>query len=113
MGCRVIGLDTALMDLFSLGWRLRQGALVVKQAPLDVTVRLHQVLRAFALRADNRLMLHRSTFTDRVKRVGGEGPATLREQGLGGPIAPTRRIEHSQRGPRRFGGGHGPGQDGP
>ena len=43
MGGRVIRLDKALMDLLSLGGCLGQGELIVKQAPLDVTVGLPQV----------------------------------------------------------------------
>ncbi len=40
MGGSIIRLDKGLMDLFQLCWRLRQGELVVKQAPLDVKVGL-------------------------------------------------------------------------
>jgi len=86
MGGSVIRLEKGLMDLFQLCWRLRQGELVVKQAPLDVKVGLHQVFVAFALRADNCLMLNLHAPTDGFERVGGEGSATIRNQGLGGTL---------------------------
>jgi hypothetical protein len=53
---------------------------------LDVKVGLHQVFVAFALRADNCLMLNLQAPTDGFERVGGEGSATIRNQGLGGTL---------------------------
>src|SRR5882724_5313380 len=46
----------------------------------------HQVFVTFALRADNCLMLNLQAPTDGFERIGCEGPATIRNQGLGGPL---------------------------
>src|SRR5215471_19324486 len=101
MGGGVVKLQKVLMSLLELQRCLRQGKLIVIQAPLDIKMCLHEVLIAFALRADNRLMLNLQPFTDRLEGARGEGPATIRDQGHGGAIAQTGGIEHGQRYPTR------------
>ena len=86
MSRRVIRVDKALMHLFQLGGGLREGKLLVEEAPLDVKVCLHEILVALTLRADNRLMVDRQPLTDGFERVGGERPTTIRDEGLGGAV---------------------------
>jgi hypothetical protein len=45
--------------------------------------------------------------TDGFKRLGREGPTTVRDQGRGGAIAQTRRVADHERHPTGFHGGHG------
>jgi hypothetical protein len=71
---------------------VRQRELVIIQPPLDVEVRFDQVLVALALGALNGLMLELQPGTNRLKLVGGVGPATVRNQGVRHPVAQTRGI---------------------
>jgi hypothetical protein len=52
----VVGLDKGLMAILELRRRAGEGELIVVEAPLDVEMRLHQVLIAFALGAGDRRM---------------------------------------------------------
>jgi hypothetical protein len=65
----IVGVDERLMALLELRRRAGQGKLVVIQPPLDVEMRLHQVLIALAFGALNRLMVNLQAATDRFKVV--------------------------------------------
>ena len=101
------------MALLELRRGAGQGELVVIQPPLDIKVRLHQVLIALALGADDRLMLDLQPRTDRFKVGRRIGPATVGHELFGRPIAETGGIEDHERHPGGFGGGDHPGQHGP
>ena len=85
----VVGLHEELVHLLELRGRLGQRKLIVKQAPLDIKMRLHQIFVAFPLGTDNSLVVNRQTRTDRSKSAGAVGPAAIRDQVLRRPIAQT------------------------
>ena len=58
MGGGVVELEEILVGLLELQRGARQGELVIIQASLDVEMRLHEVLVAFALGTGNRLMVN-------------------------------------------------------
>src|SRR5262245_47358669 len=63
----VVGLDEGLMLLLQLGRGTGQGEPVVIQSALHIKVRLHPVLLALALHADDRLMPDLEPCTDGLK----------------------------------------------
>src|SRR5712664_763485 len=77
VGGGVVELQKVLMGLLELQQRLRQGKLIVIQAPLDVEMCLHQVHVALALGAHNRVVVNAQTRTDPFKGVGDEGSPTV------------------------------------
>jgi hypothetical protein len=67
---------------------------------------------AFPLRTHDRHMLDLEPPADRFKRVGGIGPATVRHEGLWGPIPDAGGVEDHQRSPCGFRWGHRAREDG-
>jgi hypothetical protein len=87
MGGRIVGVHAGLMGLCKRCGRLRQGDLIIVQAPLDITVRCHEVLGAFALGTNHRLMVALQAPTHRFQVLGDVGPPTVQPQDLGRAIA--------------------------
>jgi hypothetical protein len=105
----VVEPDERLMGLFQLGRCVAQRKLVVVQASLNVEMRLHQIHVTFALGTDNGLMVNLQARTDRFELIGDIGSATIGNQGVGNPVAEAGGIQHRERRPARFRGGHGAG----
>jgi hypothetical protein len=110
---RIIGVEKGLMALFPVPGSAGERTLIILEAPLDITMRLDPVQRAFPLRTHDRLMVDLKPPTDRFKRVRCIGPATVRHEGHRGAIPQTGRVQDHQRGPRRFCRRQCPGEDGP
>jgi hypothetical protein len=94
-------------------WGVGKGELIVVEAPLDVEMRLHQVLIALALGADNRLMLDLLPRTHGFKVRRCVCAPAVGDEVHGGAVAQTGRIEDHQRHPGGFGGRDHPRQHGP
>jgi hypothetical protein len=52
-------------------------------------------------------MVNLQAVTDGFERIGREGLTTVRDQGRGGALAHTRRVEDHERHPTGLRGGHG------
>ena len=88
--CRgVVGLDARLMARLELRRRAGKGELRVLEAPLDVEMRLHQVLIALALGADNRLMRNLQPPTHGLKVGRRVGAPTVGDEVYRGALAQT------------------------
>ena len=83
----VVEPDERLVGLFQLGRCVAQRKLVVVQASLNVEMRLHQIHVTLALGAENGLVVNFQTRTDHFELIGDIGSATIRNQGVGNPVA--------------------------